>query len=127
MHRLRPRSVAWVGALSALRLRRTHLRQTWLPMLLRNAIFLLLHQLGLVTHACSSGPGALVRAVQCAPFHRCAAHDEVMTQEVVADWVENELLGGPDPFADHSGKVPVPWSRRGLHAGITSPNLRWSG
>jgi len=34
---------------------------------------------------------------------------QVMTQEVVADWVENELLGGPDPFADHSGKVPVPW------------------
>lgn len=34
---------------------------------------------------------------------------KVMTQEVVAKWVEGELLGGPDPFVGHGGKVPVPW------------------
>jgi len=34
---------------------------------------------------------------------------KVMTQEVVGDWVEKDLLGGPDPFEDHGGLVPLPW------------------
>jgi len=42
----------------------------------------------------------------------CSA-GRVMTQAVVADWVENELLGGPDPFREHGGEVPVPWPSQG--------------
>eukprot|EP00411_Alexandrium_monilatum_P051838 CAMPEP_0175431684 /NCGR_PEP_ID=MMETSP0095-20121207/52499_1 /TAXON_ID=311494 /ORGANISM="Alexandrium monilatum, Strain CCMP3105" /LENGTH=630 /DNA_ID=CAMNT_0016731169 /DNA_START=55 /DNA_END=1947 /DNA_ORIENTATION=- len=32
-----------------------------------------------------------------------------VTRASLAEWVEKDLLGGPDPFAAHDGKVPVPW------------------
>lgn len=31
------------------------------------------------------------------------------TREAVISWVQKELLGGPDPFAEYSGRVPLPW------------------
>jgi len=40
------------------------------------------------------------------------ATGKVMTKEVVAGWVENDLLGGSDPFPE-AGKVPVPWPSEG--------------
>mmetsp|Transcript_101304 Transcript_101304/g.315740 ORF Transcript_101304/g.315740 Transcript_101304/m.315740 type:complete len:705 (-) Transcript_101304:85-2199(-) len=36
-----------------------------------------------------------------------------LTREKLLYWAEHELLGGPDPFAAHGGRVPLPWPRRG--------------
>jgi len=32
-----------------------------------------------------------------------------VTWEGLTGWIDEELLGGPDPFAEHGGRVPLPW------------------
>mmetsp|Transcript_31503 Transcript_31503/g.80314 ORF Transcript_31503/g.80314 Transcript_31503/m.80314 type:complete len:678 (+) Transcript_31503:64-2097(+) len=35
--------------------------------------------------------------------------NDTITRESLIEWIESDLLNGPDPFAAHSGEVPVPW------------------
>merc|ERR1719195_1626937 len=43
--------------------------------------------------------------------------DILWTRSAVAAWINSALLNGPDPFASHGGKVPLPWTAKPAHGG----------